>query len=121
MANRVIVIDPWWNETAEEQAFARVHRIGQEKSTHMFKIFTRSEVDQVIENMQRDKSAKIAYALQDDGHTPVQLTDEQLGKIFSNPDEKKHKRSKSNTILPPRTSVAAGQRGGRKIGSRGGK
>lgn len=91
MANRVILIDPWWNDTAEEQAFARVHRIGQEKSTHMVKIFTRSEVDEVIEGMQVDKSAKVAHALQDDGHVTTQLTDKQLAKIFVDPRERKQK------------------------------
>lgn len=30
-ANKVFFMDPWWNPAIEDQAIARVHRIGQVK------------------------------------------------------------------------------------------
>jgi SNF2 family DNA or RNA helicase len=34
-ANRVYLLDPWWNVAAEEQAIDRVHRLGQKKAVHV--------------------------------------------------------------------------------------
>ncbi|KAI9743954.1 MAG: hypothetical protein M1818_002688 [Claussenomyces sp. TS43310] len=35
VANRMISLDPWWNDCAESQAFGRVYRLGQTKDTHI--------------------------------------------------------------------------------------
>lgn len=34
-ANRVFLLDPWWNPSTEEQAIDRVHRIGQTKTVYV--------------------------------------------------------------------------------------
>ena len=36
-ANRVYLLDPWWNVAAEEQAIDRVHRLGQKKDVHVIR------------------------------------------------------------------------------------
>lgn len=33
--NRVIIIDLWWNQFVETQAFCRVYRIGQEREVEV--------------------------------------------------------------------------------------
>ena len=96
IANRVILIDPWWNKTTEQQAFGRVERIGQRKISHMVRILTTADIDQRIAKLQVDKSTKVDYALQDDGHTPVELDDERLEKLFA-PVEKKKGQKKDST------------------------
>ncbi|KFH45671.1 putative ATP-dependent helicase-like protein [Hapsidospora chrysogenum ATCC 11550] len=83
VANRVIVVDPWWNKTAEQQAFGRVERIGQQKVSHLVRILSTANIDQRIAQMQVGKATEIDHALQDDGHTPVLPTDEQLRKLFT--------------------------------------
>ncbi|EHK45980.1 hypothetical protein TRIATDRAFT_162130, partial [Trichoderma atroviride IMI 206040] len=74
-ANRVIIIDPWWNKTAEQQAFGRVVRIGQQKVTHLVNIKTKEPIDKRIYDLQTKKARDVDRTLQDDGHTP-QITSE---------------------------------------------
>ncbi len=44
-ANRVIIVDLWWNTAVESQAFVRVHRLGQRKQTYLVRIAIRKSVD----------------------------------------------------------------------------
>ncbi|KAM0476473.1 hypothetical protein ACHAPX_006387 [Trichoderma viride] len=82
-ANRVIIIDPWWNKTAEQQAFGRVVRIGQEKETHLVKINTREPVGIRISTLQEKKAKDVDRTLQDDGHISRPISEAELQKIFS--------------------------------------
>ncbi|GAO17961.1 hypothetical protein UVI_02056280 [Ustilaginoidea virens] len=75
-ANRVIIIDPWWNVTAEEQAIGRVHRTGQEKVCQVVRIRSLADMDEKLHDMQLAKSEEVDYALQDDHHTPRALVSE---------------------------------------------
>ncbi|KAH6605377.1 hypothetical protein Trco_007084 [Trichoderma cornu-damae] len=81
-ANRVIIIDPWWNKTAEQQAFGRVVRIGQEKVTHLVNIKTKEAIDCRIYNLQNAKAKDVDRTLQDDGHTPLPVSQIELQKAF---------------------------------------
>ena len=36
-ANKVFMIDPWWNPGVEEQAIERVHRIGQRRDVEVIR------------------------------------------------------------------------------------
>lgn len=72
-ANRVILIDAWWNTAAERQASGRVFRLGQIKDSHFVRILARGTVDENITELQDDKSTEIAHILQDDGHVPEML------------------------------------------------
>ena len=67
MASRVIMVDPWWNEASEQQAFCRVFRIGQKDETFMSRLCVRNTVDERLINMQNDKNAEINEVMEDDG------------------------------------------------------
>ena len=64
-ANRVILVDPWWNKNKEEQAFSRVYRIGQEKETYCVRIVVKDSVDDDINEIQLRKTAEIDRTLQE--------------------------------------------------------
>ncbi|EEU41438.1 uncharacterized protein NECHADRAFT_46398 [Fusarium vanettenii 77-13-4] len=68
VANRVIIVDLWYNKTVEQQAFKRVHRIGQKKETHLVRILARGSIDERLYKLQNAKETIINRALQDDGH-----------------------------------------------------
>jgi SNF2 family DNA or RNA helicase len=55
-ANRVIIIDLWWNQYVETQAFCRVYRIGQDREVDMVRIVVKDTVDEEILMMQEKKN-----------------------------------------------------------------
>ncbi len=81
-ANRVIIVDPWWNSVQEKQAFCRVVRIGQEKETHLVRVMARAAIDERIDSLQKSKDKEIDHALQDDGHIPAPIDEEALEELL---------------------------------------
>lgn len=119
MANRVVIIDPWWNKTAEQQAFGRVTRIGQEKITHLVNIRVKEEFDEYVHERQIEKAEDVDYTLQDDGHTPRVVSELELQRAFEKKkkekeDKKKRKDKKKKKrvekAMKKKTKAAAAQK-----------
>ena len=55
-ANVVYLTDLWWNPATEEQAFQRVHRLGQTKKTLTYKFVCHDTIDDRILDLQATKS-----------------------------------------------------------------
>lgn len=55
-ADYVFILDPWWNPTTEDQAIARAHRIGQEKSVIALKFISKGSIEEKILRLQERKS-----------------------------------------------------------------
>jgi SNF2 family DNA or RNA helicase len=55
IANRVILMDVWWNPALENQAIDRVHRIGQKKRVDVHRIFINDTVEDRILELQNKK------------------------------------------------------------------
>lgn len=49
-ANRVILVDPWWNDDGEAQGFARVKRKIQKKTTFFLRLVAQDSIDMVCMN-----------------------------------------------------------------------
>ncbi|KAG8410021.1 hypothetical protein J3458_019092 [Metarhizium acridum] len=81
-ANRVIIIDPWWNVTSELQAAGRTSRIGQTKHCYVVRIFTSAATDARVAELQNSKSEEVDHALQDDGHVPQELDYQERLELF---------------------------------------
>ncbi|KAL6697280.1 SNF2 family N-terminal domain-containing protein [Trichoderma pleuroticola] len=82
VANRVVIVDLWWNKEAEKQAIGRVVRIGQKKETFSVRIVTKHGMDDRVIRVQTGKEAMVARMLQDDGHKRTEVDDERLEQIF---------------------------------------
>ncbi|KIJ44978.1 hypothetical protein M422DRAFT_167577, partial [Sphaerobolus stellatus SS14] len=56
-ANRVLSLDLVWNAATENQAFDRVHRMGQQKDVHVKRLIIRNTVEERILNLQLKKQS----------------------------------------------------------------
>jgi helicase-like protein len=81
-ANRVIMCDTWWNRAAEEQAFGRVFRLGQLRSTHNIRILARNTIDEEIDRMHQVKAEAIEHTMQDDGHATQFFSEFEITKVL---------------------------------------
>ena len=70
-ADTVIHLDPWWNPAVEEQANARVHRIGQTRPVFIYKLVVAGSIEERMLALQARKAALTASVLgTDSGHAP---------------------------------------------------
>ena len=54
-ADYVFLLDPWWNKSAEEQAIARSHRIGQHHPVFVYRFISEGTLEQQILTLQDRK------------------------------------------------------------------
>ncbi len=50
-ATNSILVEPWWNPAVEEQAFARIHRIGQSKKVNIYRFFYSNTIETDIDEL----------------------------------------------------------------------
>lgn len=62
-ANTVFLLDPWWNPAAEDQAVARIHRLGQTKPVNIIRLIAKGTVEETILDLQREKREMMRSAL----------------------------------------------------------
>jgi len=62
-ANHVLLVDPWWNGTLEDQAIDRVHRYGQTKEVRVQRFFCKNTIEAKIIELNRRKRELIQAAL----------------------------------------------------------
>ena len=58
-ADYVFLLDPWWNRAAEEQAIARAHRIGQQRSVFVYRFVAAATLEEQILTLQDRKQSLI--------------------------------------------------------------
>lgn len=66
MASRVVILDPWYNSAAEQQAFCRVFRFGQTQKTVLTRICVKNTVDEWLIDMQERKQKEIDSVMKED-------------------------------------------------------
>lgn len=80
-ASYVIIVDPWWNEPAEDQAFSRVYRIGQQRDCVVRRFLVADAVDtQLMLHLQRLKAQECNRVI--DGRSTQQLSVPDLLRLF---------------------------------------
>jgi len=55
MADYVLIVDPWWNPAAEDQAAGRAHRMGQARPVTVYRLVMAGSVEERIIELHRDK------------------------------------------------------------------
>jgi SNF2 family DNA or RNA helicase len=65
-ADTVIHFDPWWNPSVEEQATARAHRLGQERTVQAYKLIAAGTVEEKIQSLQARKRELFAASVGDE-------------------------------------------------------
>lgn len=81
-ADTVIHYDPWWNPAVEEQATARAHRIGQDKSVFVYKLLTQGTVEEKILALQDRKRGLADNLLEGAAARQHLITAEDLEVLF---------------------------------------
>lgn len=65
-ANRVFIMDPWWNVSVENQVIDRVHRIGQTKEVFVTRLAVKDTIEERILELQRKKKVVSDCVLSED-------------------------------------------------------
>ncbi len=82
-ADTVIHYDPWWNPAVENQATDRAHRIGQDKTVFVYKLITLGTVEEKIRALQQRKAELVAALLDESGHSPLKIGEDELRALFA--------------------------------------
>ena len=64
-ANQVILADSWWAPAIEDQAVDRVHRLGQKKSTTVWRLVMNDSIEDQVLNIQAEKRKLMMTAFQE--------------------------------------------------------
>jgi superfamily II DNA or RNA helicase len=71
-ADYVLIVDPWWNPAAEDQAMGRAHRIGQHRPVTVYRLVTAGSIEERIVDLHRDKRTLADGILEgQDGSAPL--------------------------------------------------
>ena len=82
-ANIVVHFDPWWNQSVENQATDRTHRIGQKNSVHVIRLITKNTIEEKILRLKERKQAlSDAVITSEDGMIQA-LTMEDITDLFA--------------------------------------
>lgn len=67
-ADRVILVDLWWNPAVEAQAISRAHRMGQTEKVECYRLITRGTIEEKIQELQENKKQLVTTVLDGDEH-----------------------------------------------------
>ena len=81
-ANYVILLDPWWNPSVEEQAIDRAYRIGQTRDVTVIRMITENTIEQKIVQLQ-DKKRNISDNILSGTGASSSLTFEEIREMLS--------------------------------------
>ncbi len=79
-ASHLFLLDPWWNTAAQEQAMARIHRLGQKQAVFTYRMVAAGTIEDQVMAFQSAKAQQIAEVLEnpDQAQMPEGMTEEEL-------------------------------------------
>jgi SNF2 family DNA or RNA helicase len=81
-ADNVIIFDPWWNPSVENQAIDRTHRIGQTKSVNVYRLITRGTIEEKILALQKKKQFLFDHLVSESHNLFQKITWDDIKKLF---------------------------------------
>ena len=80
-ANYVILMDPWWNPSIEDQATDRAHRIGQERNVTVIRLVSANTIEEKILKLHEQKQDLSDRILEGTSGTAALTMDEILDMV----------------------------------------
>ena len=87
-ADHVFIMDPWWNPAAEQQAVDRIHRIGQEREVHVYRLVAEGTIEEKVMQLKASKAALFDAVVGEGEFASATVTAEDVRELFALPDEK---------------------------------
>ena len=81
-ADMVIHYDPWWNQSAENQATDRAYRIGQKNNVQVYKLITSNSIEEKIYELQNKKAELIDNMLDTKTSFVNKLSKDEIMSLF---------------------------------------
>lgn len=85
-ADTVIIFDPWWNPSVENQAIDRTHRIGQTKTVNVYRLLTVGTIEEKIQGLKQKKQQLFDAMIGQSGDIFKKLIWDDVRELFA--DEK---------------------------------
>ena len=87
-ADHVFIMDPWWNPAAEQQAVDRIHRIGQEREVHVYRLVAEGTIEEKVMQLKASKAALFDAVVGEGEFASAAVTAEDVRALFALPEEK---------------------------------
>lgn len=82
-AEAVIHFDPWWNQSAQNQATDRAYRIGQNKNVQVFELVMKNSIEEKIQKL-KAKKKELADAIVENNESSLKaMSKEELMELFT--------------------------------------
>ncbi len=81
-ADTVIIFDPWWNPSVENQAIDRTHRIGQTKTVNVYRLLTTGTIEEKIQALKQKKQDLFDALIDESGDLFKKLTWDDVRELF---------------------------------------
>ena len=82
-ADHVFIMDPWWNPAAEQQAVDRIHRIGQDKEVHVYRLVAEGTIEEKVMQLKESKAALFDAVVGEGEFASATVTAEDVRALFA--------------------------------------
>lgn len=82
-ADHVFIMDPWWNPAAEQQAVDRIHRIGQDKEVHVYRLVAEGTIEEKVMQLKASKAALFDAVVGEGEFASAAVTAEDVRELFA--------------------------------------
>lgn len=85
-ADHCFIMDPWWNPAAEQQAVDRIHRLGQERDVHVYRLVAEGTIEEKVMDLKASKAALFDAVVNDGSFASSRVDAEQIRELFTPTD-----------------------------------